>query len=101
VGLSTIRAGDDELRYDLTVGIDAGPRVLLMGQAFNVAGLAEGGGISYSATKIGGSAMVRVSPSVGLLAGYFAGVAGKNTARERTFSIAIWINHDPGERPDR
>jgi len=47
-----------------------------MGQTFNVAAFAEGGGIAYSATKIGGSAMLRVSPSVGVLAGYFAGVAG-------------------------
>lgn len=100
-GLSTIRAGNDELRYDLTVGIDAGSRVLLMGQAFNVAAFAEGGGIAYSATKLGGSAMLRISPSVGVLAGYYAGVAGKNTVRERTFSIAIWLTHDPGESPDR
>jgi hypothetical protein len=101
VGISTIRKGNDEIRYDLTVGINAGAPVLLMGQAFNVAGLAEGGGIAYSATKVGGSAMWRVSPSVGLVAGYFAGVAGKNTVRERTLSLAIWLTHDPGESPDR
>ena len=96
-GISTIRAGDDEIRYDLTVGVDAGPRVLLMGQAFNVAGLANGGGIAYSATKLGASAMFRLSTSVGLLGGYYAGVAGKNTARERTVSISIWMTHDPGD----
>lgn len=99
VGLSTIRKGNDELRYDLTVGLDAGKRVLLMGQAFNVAAFAQGGGIAYSATKLGGSAMLRLSKSVGLLAGYYQGVAGKNTVREHTLSFAIWINHDPGENP--
>lgn len=99
VGFSPIRAGDNELRYDLTAGIDAGRRILLMGQTFNVAGFAEGGGIGYSATKVGGSAMFRVSKSVGLLAGYYAGIAGKNTARERTLSFAIWLNHDPGVNP--
>ncbi|HPF61679.1 MAG TPA: hypothetical protein PLI93_06415 [Gemmatimonadales bacterium] len=96
-GLSTVRAGNDEIRYDLTVGVNAGRRVLLMGQAFNVAALAEGGGIAYSATKLGGSAMLRLSPAVGVLAGYYGGVSGKNTARERTFSIAIWLTHDPQE----
>jgi hypothetical protein len=101
VGLSTIRAGNDEVRYDLTVGVDAGSRVLVMAQAFNVAAFAEGGGIAYSATKLGGSAMLRLSPSVGVLAGYYGGVAGKNTVRERTFSIAIWLTHDPGESPNR
>lgn len=96
-GLSTIRAGNDEIRYDLTVGVDAGPKVLIMGQAFNVAALADGGGIAYSATKLGASAMFRVSRSVGILGGYYAGVSGKNTARERTVSLSIWLNHDPGE----
>jgi hypothetical protein len=94
---SPIRAGDNELRYDLTVGLDAGSRVLLMAQTFNVLAFAEGGGISYSATKVGGSAMLRLSPSVGVLVGYFGGVAGKNTARERTLSLALWLTHDPGE----
>ncbi len=98
-GLSTIRAGNDELRYDLTVGLNAGPHLLLMGQTFNVAAFAQGGGIAYSATKIGGSAMLRVSPSVGLLAGYYQGVAGKNTVREHTLSFAIWLTHDPGDNP--
>ncbi len=96
-GISTIRAGNDEIRYDLTVGVDAGSRLLLMGQAFNVAALAEGGGIAYSATKLGGSAMFRVSKSVGILGGYYAGVSGKNTARERTVSLSIWLTHDPGD----
>jgi hypothetical protein len=96
-GFSPIRAGDNELRYDLTVGLDAGRRLLLMVQSFNVLAFAEGGGVSYSATKIGGAAMLRLSPAVGILAGYYGGVAGKNTARERTLSIAIWLTHDPGD----
>ncbi|MDX2207275.1 MAG: hypothetical protein SFU57_06490 [Gemmatimonadales bacterium] len=94
-GISTIRAGNDEIRYDGTVGIDAHPRLLLMGQAFNVIGLADGGGIAYSATKLGASAVFRASPTVGLLIGYFRGVSGKNTSRERTFSIGIWLSHTP------
>jgi hypothetical protein len=96
-GISTIRAGNDEIRYDVTVGVDAGPKVLIMGQAFNVAALADGGGIAYSATKLGASAMFRVSRSVGILGGYYAGVAGKNTARERTVSLSLWLTHDPGD----
>jgi hypothetical protein len=95
-GFSPIRAGNDEIRYDLTLGVDAGPRVLLMGQAFNVAALADGGGVAYSATKLGASAVYRVTPSVGVLVGYYAGVSGKNTARERTVSISLWLSHDPG-----
>jgi len=91
-GFAPIRQGDAEIRYDATVGLDAGPRILLMGQAFNVAALAEGGGIAYSATKLGAQAMFRVSPRIGITAGYYAGVSGKNTARERTVSLGVWIN---------
>lgn len=97
-GLSTIRAGNDEIRYDLTVGVDAHPRLLVMGQAFNVAALADGGGIAYSATKLGASAVWKASPRVGLLVGYYGGVSGKNTARERTFSVGIWLTHTPETR---
>lgn len=94
-GFAPIRLGNDEIRYDLTVGVDAAPRLLVMGQAFNVAALAEGGGIAYSATKLGASAVFRVSKSVGILGGYYAGVSGKNTARERTVSLGIWLTHEP------
>lgn len=87
------RAGADELRYDGTVGLDAGPRVLLMVQAFNVAAF-QNGGLAYSATKLGGSAVFRVSKHVGIQAGYYAGISGKNTARERTYSLSLWLNHD-------
>ncbi|HRP07719.1 MAG TPA: hypothetical protein PLL69_04460 [Gemmatimonadales bacterium] len=98
-GFAPIRLGNDEIRYDLTVGIDAHLRLLVMGQAFNVAALAEGGGIAYSATKLGASAVFRVSKAVGIQGGYYAGVSGKNTARERTISVGIWITHDPGPEP--
>jgi hypothetical protein len=91
-GFAPIRTGNDEIRYDLTVGIDAGPKVLLMGQAFNVAALADGGGIAYSATKLGAQALLRLSPRIGITGGYYAGVSGKNTARERTVSVGVWIN---------
>ena len=87
------RAGADELRYDLTVGVDAGPKVLLMTQAFNVAAF-QNGGLAYSATKLGGSAVFRVSKSVGIQLGYYGGISGKNTARERTYSVALWLNHE-------
>jgi hypothetical protein len=94
-GLSTIRAGNDEIRYDLTVGVDVHPRLLVMGQAFNVAALAEGGGIAYSATKLGGSAVFKATPTLGILVGYYGGVSGKNTARERTVSVGLWLTHNP------
>jgi hypothetical protein len=90
-GAAMWRTGADEVRYDLTVGLDAGPRLLVMAQAFNVAAF-ERGDLAYSATKLGGSAVYRVSPRVGIQAGYFAGVSGKNTARERTASIGLWLN---------
>jgi hypothetical protein len=94
-GLSTIRAGNDEIRYDLTVGVDVHPRLLVMGQAFNVAALADGGGIAYSATKLGASAVFKPSPTLGILVGYYGGVSGKNTARERTVSVGLWLTHNP------
>lgn len=92
-GAAAWRRGADEIRYDLTVGLDAGPRLLLMAQAFNVAAF-EAGDLAYSATKIGGSAVWRVSKGVGIQAGYFGGVSGKNTARERTASVGIWLNRE-------
>ncbi|HET9133360.1 MAG TPA: hypothetical protein VFN90_03570 [Gemmatimonadales bacterium] len=94
-GVSTIRAGNDEIRYDLTVGMDVAPRLLVMAQTFNVAALADGGGIAYSATKVGLSGVVRLSKAVGIVAGASRGISGKNTARERTYSIGIWLNGEP------
>lgn len=93
-GLGAWRQGADEVRYDLTVGLDAAKRVLLMGQAFNVAAFSDGD-LAYSATKIGAAAMFRVNPRVGLLVGYYGGISGRNTARERTLSFAIWLSHEP------
>lgn len=93
-GLGAWREGADEVRYDLTVGLDAARRVLLMAQAFNVAAFSDGE-LAYSATKLGGSVMFRVNPQVGLLVGYYGGVSGRNTARERTLSFAIWLSHEP------
>ena len=31
---------------------------------------------------------------MGIQAGYYGGIAGKNTARERTFSVSLWLNRD-------
>jgi hypothetical protein len=99
LGGSAWRHGDDEIRYDATVGLDVVPsRLLLMAQTFNVVGLQSGGGVSYSATKVGGSVVWHVSKAIGLVAGYYGGIAGKNTARERTASIGIWWSREP--RPE-
>lgn len=87
------RTGADEFRYDLTIGLDAAPRLLIMAQSFNVAAFQDGG-VAYSATKVGGSAVWKVSKGVGIQAGYYGGIAGKNTARERTFSVSLWLNRD-------
>ena len=92
--LGAWRAGADEIRYDATIGLDASSRVLVMAQAFNVMGILEGD-LSYTATKLGASALYRFSPRVGVLAGYYAGVSGLNTARERTVSLAVWLNREP------
>ncbi len=93
-GIAPWREGPSEVRYDLTLGLDASRRILVMGQAFNVAAFSDGN-LAYSATKLGASAMLRLSPRVGVLAGYYAGVSGRNTARERTLSLAIWLSHEP------
>lgn len=95
LGLAPIRAGDDELRYDLTVGIDLSQRFMLMGQGFNVAAWGSGRGVSYSASKLGGSLVWRVAPGVGIVGGYYRGIAGHNTAREQTYSLGLWLSHDP------
>lgn len=93
-GGSLWRTGAREIRYDLTVGLDAAPRLLVMAQTFNVAAFQDGD-LAYSATKLGGSAVFRVSKGVGLQAGYYGGISGKNTARERTISLGIWLNGEP------
>lgn len=97
VGGSAWRHGNDEIRYDATIGLDAGRGFTVMAQTFNVAALADAGqtGIAYSATKIGGSVIYHVSKRVGIVGGYYAGVSGKNTARERTASFGLWLTHQP------
>jgi hypothetical protein len=108
VGGSAWRHGNDEIRYDATIGLDAGRGFTVMAQTFNVAALPDSGqtGIAYSSTKIGGSLVYHLSPSLGVVGGYYAGISGKNTARERTVSVGVWITHRPGvatghARPDR
>ena len=97
VGGSPWRHGNDEIRYDATIGLDAGRGWTLMAQTFNVAALPSEGqtGVPYSATKVGASAVYHVSKQLGIVGGYYAGVAGKNTAREKTFSLGIWLTHEP------
>ena len=97
LGGSAWRHGNDELRYDATIGLDAGGGFTVMAQTFNVAALPEAGesGIAYSATKIGAAVVYHVSPAVGIIGGYYAGVSGKNTARERTASFGVWLTHQP------
>ena len=96
-GGSAWRHGNDEIRYDATIGLDAGHRVTAMVQTFNVAALAGAGqsGIAYSATKVGGSLIYHLSKRVGIVGGYYAGLSGKNTARERTVSFSVWLTHRP------
>lgn len=97
LGGSAWRHGNDEVRYDATIGLDAGHGFTVMVQTFNVVALPEVGqnGIAYSATKVGGAIVYHVTRSVGIIGGYYAGVSGKNTARERTASVGVWITHEP------
>jgi hypothetical protein len=96
-GGSAWRSGNPEIRYDGTIGLDVGGGFTLMAQTFNIIGLPDSGqtGVAYSSTKIGGSAIYHVSNAVGIVGGYAAGIAGKNTALERTFSLGIWLTHQP------
>jgi hypothetical protein len=97
IGGSAWRRGNDEIRYDGTIGLDAGRGFTMMAQTFNVAALPEGTqtGIAYSATKVGGAVVYHVSKAVGIIGGYYAGISGRNTARERTASLGVWITHQP------
>lgn len=97
VGGSAWRHGNAEIRYDATIGLDAGGGWTLMAQTFNVVALPDSGqtGIAYSATKVGASAVYHVNRHLGIVGGYYAGIAGQNTARERTFSLGIWLTHEP------
>lgn len=96
-GVAPWRTGADEVRADLTVGLDVVPKVLVMGQMFNVWGY-QAGGLSYSASKLGGSFVYKAVKGLGIQLGYAAGIAGKNTAREQTWSLSIWLNHDAPDR---
>lgn len=97
LGGSAWRHGNDEIRYDATIGLDAGRGFTVMAQTFNVAALPDAGqtGIAYSATKVGAAVVYHVSKAVGIIGGYYAGISGKNTARERTASVGVWITHQP------
>jgi hypothetical protein len=97
VGGSAWRHGNDEIRYDATIGLDAGRGFTVMAQTFNVAALPDSGqtGIAYSATKVGAAIVYHVSRQLGIVGGYYAGISGKNTARERSFSLGIWLTHEP------
>lgn len=98
VAAAPVRAGDDELRYDMTVGIDLNSRFMLMGQSFNVAAWGSNSGVSYSANKVGGSLLWRVKPGVGIVGGYYRGVAGRNTAREESLSLGLWLSRNPQQQ---
>lgn len=102
-GGSPWRHGNDEIRYDGTIGLDAGHNFTVMAQTFNVAALPDSGqtGIAYSATKIGASIVYHMSKGVGLVGGYYAGISGKNTAREKTLSLGLWFTHTPKPLPPR
>ncbi len=95
VGAAPIRSGQDEIRYDLTTGVDLGGKAMLLVQSFNVTSLPGVGETGYSASKLGAGLLWRATPRVGIIGGYYGGIAGRQTARERTFSLGLWLSHDP------
>ena len=88
------RFGDpaDELRLDLTSGIDVMPKLLAMVQSFNSVsiGTPQGDFLSTREHKIAASAVWRVDESWSLQIGGLMTPSGQNAIDERGLFVSVW-----------
>jgi hypothetical protein len=89
-----VRAGapPDEFRADLTLGLYATPRVMLLAQSFNV--VSEGAGAppfaSYAYAKLQFSAVYALTAALSLQAGISVTYAGRNALQENALLFGAW-----------
>ncbi len=88
------RFGDpaDELRFDLTSGIDVTPSILALVQSFNSVsvGRATGGFLQSREHKLSPSLVYRFDDQWSAQIGGIATIAGQNIVEERGFFFGIW-----------
>ncbi len=89
-----VRFGDpaDEVRLDMTAGINVTPKILALVQSFNSmsVGQATGGFLSTRENKISASIVYRIDDDWSVQAGLQGTVSGQNTLKERGFTLGIW-----------
>ncbi len=89
-----VRFGDpaDEVRLDMTAGIDVTPEILALLQSFNSmsVGKATGGFLSTREHKVSASLVYRIDEDWAVQAGVQGTLSGQNTLKERGFTLGIW-----------
>lgn len=82
----------DELRADITFGVQASSRLLLLLQSYNV--ISEGAGAppfaSYAYAKLQVSAVYALTPSLSLQAGAVTTYTGHNALQENALVFGVW-----------
>ncbi len=88
------RFGDpaDELRLDLTTGIDVTPKILALFQSFNSVsvGTAKGPFLPTREHKLSAGVVYRFDEAWSLQAGGLLTVGGRNTIEERGIILGLW-----------
>jgi len=84
----------DELRFDLTTGIDVTPKILAMIQSFNGISVGEAA-LPFVPTrehKVTASIVYRFDDDWSFQAGGLMNVAGRNSLQERGAFVGVWRN---------
>jgi protein XagA len=90
----------DQVRSEVTGGVELARRVMFIGQFFGITGMRNGQPISellnpyaqsdFDLYKVQGSIVARLPAKMRLQAGINQGVVGRNTGRATGFLVAIW-----------
>jgi protein XagA len=97
---SRFGAPADQVRSDLTVGVDMAPRLMAMAQVFSIRGMRNGQPVDAISNPNARSdfdlyqcrltMVFRVATEVRLQAGWNGALAGRNTGRGNTAILALW-----------
>jgi len=77
-----------QLRSDVTVGVDLGPRVQVFAKSFTILGQDD-----FLMQKVQGSLSYALTPRWTVEGGYGITVAGRNVVAERTSFLALWFKY--------
>lgn len=88
------RFGDpaDELRLDMTLGVDITPKILAIAQSFNTVsvGVPRGGFLSTREQKLSASIVYRIDEVWSVQAGGIIAPVGSNALNERGGFVSLW-----------